>query len=260
MRAGGGRVGETESERDDHHQQSRRGARNGSGRGTGLIDEGTVSSSSRHRLIATLLCLALALLLAPGTAGADGDPASDVLVSASPLFLTQSSGATLADKQALIRQLQAAKRDGRPLRLAVIATRSDLGSVTALWERPQVYAEFLGRELSLAYRGELLVVMPNGFGVARDGAGVRTALARLAPRSGRLIVAAEQAIQRLSGVTPAHVAATATAPAPSRVGGVGWWLATGLGLALIAAVWAGSLRRRPPARSFAVPRRPPRRT
>ena len=36
--------------------------------------------------------------------------------------------------------------------------------MTALWRNPRGYARFLGIELSLAYKGRLLVVMPNGFG------------------------------------------------------------------------------------------------
>ena len=37
--------------------------------------------------------------------------------------------------------------------------------MTELWRQPQNYARFLGQELSLVYRGTLLVVMPNGFGL-----------------------------------------------------------------------------------------------
>jgi hypothetical protein len=212
------------------------------------------------RLLAGVLAAALGITLVPGGARADGDPASDVLVAAPPLFLTQASGATFTDKQTLEHQLDTAARRGRPLRVAVIAARSDLGSVTALWAHPQLYAEFLGRELSLTYHGELLVVMPAGFGVTDNGAGRRTALAGLAPRSGQLVDATEQAIQRLTDAGPAQVSATAPAPAPSRIGGAGWWLATGAAGLLLIAAWAASLRRRPPRRRSAARRRRPHRT
>ena len=46
----------------------------------------------------------------------------------------------------------------------MIASPTDLGSVTELWRQPQNYARFLAQELSLLYRGPLLVVMPNGYG------------------------------------------------------------------------------------------------
>ncbi len=45
-----------------------------------------------------------------------------------------------------------------------MASPADLGSVTALWRQPASYAHFLGVELSLVYRGPLVVVMPNGVG------------------------------------------------------------------------------------------------
>jgi hypothetical protein len=41
--------------------------------------------------------------------------------------------------------------------------------VGALWSKPQSYAQFLGQELPFVYRGRLLIVMPNGYGIARDG-------------------------------------------------------------------------------------------
>ena len=48
--------------------------------------------------------------------------------------------------------------------MAIISSRTDLGAVTGLWRQPRNYARFLGLELSLAYKGRLLVVMPNGIG------------------------------------------------------------------------------------------------
>ena len=206
-----------------------------------------MSITRRIRFSPAALLLAFVLIgLVPGGARADGDPASDVLVSAPPLFITQASGASYAGERALVAQLRAASARGRPLRVAVIAARSDLGSIAALWQHPQAYAQFLGKELSLGYDGELLVVMPDGFGVARGGHGVRTSLAGLAPRSGRLVTAASQAIQRLTGAAPADATATTHAARGfSRVGGTSWWVGTALALALLATGWTLSLRRRP---------------
>jgi hypothetical protein len=178
-------------------------------------------------------------------ARADGDPASDVLVAAPPLFLSVDSGATYGQKLALQGQLRRAAEHGFALRVAVIATRSDLGSVTALWGHPETYAEFLGRELSLDYHGELLVVMPDGFGVTRDGAPVRSPLGGLAPRHGELLTASEQAVARLTGVPVAGAAVARVAAAPSRTSGIGWWASTAIALAAIALAWTASLRRRP---------------
>jgi hypothetical protein len=178
-------------------------------------------------------------------ARADGDPASDVLVAAPPLFLSLDSGATIAQKLALGRQLRLASRRGDPLRVAVIATRSDLGSVTALWGHPARYAAFLGRELSLDYHGELLVVMPSGFGVARGATPVTSPLDRLAPRRGELIIAAEQAVARLTGAAVQGTAGIAVAAAPSRTSGIGWWASSAIALIVIGLAWTASLRRRP---------------
>jgi hypothetical protein len=235
-----GRGGREHPEPEDEEQ--RRG-------GERLIDEMAMRPVRLAvAAVAVLAALAAGLGAGAGPARADGDPASDVLVAAPPLFLGGSGGATYADARALTAQLRRARAAGHPLRVAVIATRSDLGSVTALWNRPQAYADFLGRELSLAYRGELLVVMPGGFGVAQRGAPVATALTGLRPRDGRVVPATEQAIFRLTGVAPARMAAPATRAAPSRIGTSGWWLASGVALLVLALAWGLSLRRRPPRR------------
>ncbi len=61
--------------------------------------------------------------------------------------------------------LASAKKQGFPLRVAVIATRYDLGSVPILFKKPQLYAKFLSEEDFYYWRAELLVVMPNGYGL-----------------------------------------------------------------------------------------------
>jgi len=101
-------------------------------------------------------------------ARADGDPASDVLASQS-LFLPADGGFSPAQAAQLSGLLSSAQRNGFPVRLALIATPADLGSVSALWRMPASYAEFLAKELPLVYHGTLLVVMPNGFGVSQVG-------------------------------------------------------------------------------------------
>jgi len=49
--------------------------------------------------------------------------------------------------------LQATARAGFPLRVALIDSPSDLGTVTQLWREPLPYAEYLGEELSLDFAG-----------------------------------------------------------------------------------------------------------
>jgi hypothetical protein len=112
---------------------------------------------------------ALALLVtltATPSALADGDPASDFLAASSTrVFMTfTASGPSLQQKlDATTRQIAAA---GLSMKVAIIATRNDLGAVPQLWGKPQTYAQFLDAELHLRFRGTLLVVMPQGFGIS----------------------------------------------------------------------------------------------
>src|SRR6202044_2167453 len=114
---------------------------------------------------------------------------------------------------ALVRQ---AERRGYPLRVALIADRSDLGSIGALWNKPNVYSGFLGTELSLVFHGTLLVVMPNGYGIdviGEPGAAAKTQLAakpliELAPPgSGGAVLAdsAITAVQRITSTAGIHL-------------------------------------------------------
>ena len=189
------------------------------------------------------------LIAYPAWVRADGDPASDVLAT-QPLFLPQDAAIPLSQQSQLSELLRAAAQDGYPIRAALIAARSDLGSVTELWGEPQTYAAFLGQELALVYRGPLLVVMPNGFGVYGTGVSDRTALAgvRIPARPGGLGSAALGAIQRLAA-TAGHPlplpppSATATGARSSHIISV---IVFAIGAALIALAWGASLRTRPP--------------
>jgi hypothetical protein len=203
-------------------------------------------------LVLSACCVFVAL---PAAARADGDPASDVLTT-QPLFLPADAGVSFAHENQLNRVLATTAASGFPIRVAVIASASDLGSVTPLWRQPQTYAGFLGEELSLVYHGTLLVVMPAGFGLYGPRQAVaagRSALAGLHPAAGGAVLgtAALSAVERVAAAAGHPVTvptATATATAPPSPGG-----STGalpivvfvLGLALIAAAWGASLRARP---------------
>jgi hypothetical protein len=106
-------------------------------------------------------------MLAP-IAHADGDPASDYLLSSS-VFLPPDVVVPDGDAKQLNADVASAKRRGYEIRVAVIGTRYDLGSVGALFRQPRRYALFLGQELRFVYQGRLLVVMPNGYGVSQTG-------------------------------------------------------------------------------------------
>jgi cytochrome oxidase Cu insertion factor (SCO1/SenC/PrrC family)/thiol-disulfide isomerase/thioredoxin len=164
--------------------------------------------SSRWRLLLGILLASVIGTVGAVQARADGDPGSDVLVY-QPLFVAADAGAPVPLQVQLTTMLRSTASDGVPIRVAIISHRADLGAVTALWRKPQTYARFLGIELSLSYKGRLLVVMPNGFGVNWPGhptIAAARALASIAitPGGAGLIHAAETATTRLAaaaGVT-----------------------------------------------------------
>jgi hypothetical protein len=149
-------------------------------------------------IVSVLACLAFA-----PAALADGDPASDYLLS-QPVFLPPDVVVPEADAKQLTETLAAAKARGYEIRVAVIGTRYDLGSVGALFKKPQEYALFLGQELRFVYKGRLLVVMPNGYGVSQGGKRwpkAEPVVARLPPPRGsgaELTRAADTAVRKLA--------------------------------------------------------------
>lgn len=114
------------------------------------------------------LLAALALLVAAPVAHADGDPASDYLLS-QPTFVPPDDGVPKAYEAQLDATVAEAKAHGYTIRVALIGTQYDMGSVTVLWRKPPQYAHFLGQELFFVYKGRLLVVMPNGLAIAKGG-------------------------------------------------------------------------------------------
>ena len=149
-------------------------------------------------------------------ARADGDPASDVLVS-QVAFLPADAGFSAAQQAQLTGLLKTAAGAGHPVRVAIIPDAYDLGSITVLWRRPETYARFLGAELSLVYKHPLVVVMPNGLGLNWPGhstANARRQLASVTVRPGDagLFDAAVTAVQRLLSASHVHISGGAGAP------------------------------------------------
>jgi hypothetical protein len=125
------------------------------------------------RAVLAIAALAAACAVAEPTARANGDPASDVLLFGN-VYLSSFApipGSTAAE---LRRVVADANARGFRIRVATIGAQGDLGSLPSFWRRPQQYADFLGQELSVLptrvhYHDRLLVVMPNGYGVSRNG-------------------------------------------------------------------------------------------
>jgi cytochrome oxidase Cu insertion factor (SCO1/SenC/PrrC family) len=210
-------------------------------RGSPEHDDPSRRLMRRHRL--PLLALALAIAagaLCPASAGADGDPASDVLVTSS-LFVPVDAGLSDAQRAKLSGLLSATQRAHSPIRVALIPTAFDLGAVTEFWLKPSAYARFLGVELSLVYKGPLLVVMPNGFGL--DWQGHSTASAsrllagiRMKPAGAGLLDAALAAIRVLA----AGVRATAKTDDATEAHGGGGLMVT-VAVIVVAALAIGAV-------------------
>jgi hypothetical protein len=125
------------------------------------------------------ILLLLALLAVPA-ARADGDPASDYLVAQNTyLGVELPQRASVAALNAAVASVYA---HGQRVRVAVVATPNDLGSLPSLFGKPDEYARFLGTELRGYYIGPLLIVMPAGFGMYDGGRSVSAEEAVLARR------------------------------------------------------------------------------
>jgi hypothetical protein len=136
---------------------------------------------------------------------ADGDPASDYLLAQSTFLSPYDGHIPAAEQRKLEAMLASAKEQGFPLKLAVIVTRYDLGAVPILYRRPQTYAKFLAQEDYYYWKDELLVVMPNGYGLYKAKglpAADRAALAALpsfdTTDGPSLAAAAERAVNALA--------------------------------------------------------------
>ena len=171
------------------------------------------------RRVLLLAALAVALTVA-GSARADGDPASDYLLGQQVFFSIDGKVPT-ANQHELSGIVAAANNAGYKIRVAVIWSPYDLGSVTSLWRKPRTYARFLGEELQFVYKQRLLIVMPNGFGISWKGhdmtASYRT-LARvpITKTPTGLVAAAGVAVQRLAAASGVHVKAPAAPPKHSH--------------------------------------------
>jgi hypothetical protein len=111
----------------------------------------------------------------------DADPPSDFLYLQDAYYPYHPKVSTQQQKR-LDDLLKRTKRAGFPIKVAIIATPTDLGGIPMLFGRPQRYAHFLEQELSIRRNTPLLTVMPAGYGTAAAGPRAAAIVARL-PRS-----------------------------------------------------------------------------
>jgi hypothetical protein len=185
----------------------------------------------------------LAALAAPSAAIADGDPASDVLLLQDS-YLPYSPVVPKPLASALNTTLARARRSGYPLKVAVIATKNDMGAVPQFFDRPQAYAGFLEGEIAFNKPKPLLIVMPSGYGSSRAGAGATAALAGLAPPKsggaedlGRAALDATLRLARAAG----HPLPKPKLPAASGGGGGGTSPAIVFGIPVLLLALGGGL-------------------
>jgi hypothetical protein len=202
--------------------------------------------------VVRLLCLiALVAALTAGLAArarADADPASDYLY-ARDVFVP-FSGVSPAAAKALTEAAARAHASGNRLKVAVIASKRDLGGVPQLFGNPNYYARFLGAELTFLYSGKLLVVMPQGAALSERGKLLANPVvlhAHIGADPDGAVRSATGLYRELTGQ-----AAAPTGSAASSGGGVPGWVWAIVAVACVALV-AGAvlallrLRRRPAA-------------
>ena len=169
------------------------------------------------------LALLAATVVAAGaaqSARADGDPASDYLLGAK-IFLPYDAKFPARQSAQLTGLIAAANRAGFKIRVALIWSDYDMGSVTSLWRRPHTYAKFLGLELGFVYKQRLLIVMPNGFGFNWPKHSPVAEYALLSkipipPGAGGLLGAATTAVTKLAAAEGVDVKAPARVTTPAQ--------------------------------------------
>ncbi len=188
----------------------------------------SVAVATARRLLALVTSLALLLLVGvvlPAGARADGDPASDILVSQDVFYPYAPNTVDKSLQTALNAQLAAAKRAGFPMKIALIAATSDLGSVPQLFTEPQKYADLLTTEISFNAKPRVLVVLPAGLGGNNLGDDAGPALSQVtieaAAGADGLARAAMQAIGALTKAAGTPVAVPAVASETGSVGAAG---------------------------------------
>jgi len=191
------------------------------------------------RLVA--LVLVIVCLGAPSLARANGDPASDYLLTQN-VFLPFTTKIDQTSVKRLNALLAAAKAQKFPIRVALILSPSDLGTAFSLFGQPDKYVRFLGLELSFVYRGRLLVVMPSGYGFAVKGdpnpkaSAVLTKLPPPGRDATKEVEAAIVAVQKLAAAEGQHLAVPKVSGSSSSRDRLTIAAAATAGIALIAAI------------------------
>jgi hypothetical protein len=210
---------------------------------------------------AVFLALTAAIFAGSGsTVMADIDPASDVLLL-QDVFLPYQPKVCSQVSDALRNLTKSSKKAGFPVKVAVIASRNDLGGAANMFGQPQKYAQFLGNELGVYAPDvgrnftsqDLVVAMPQGLAVSKVGTNSAQAVNAVpAPRTGdsnRLARAAFAAVPKLAQAAGHPVKAPKLGSGCSKSGSSSFVLIFGAPLAvlIVIGVFAGLRRRTRPS-------------
>jgi hypothetical protein len=174
-----------------------------------------------RRALATVVLLA-ALAAAP-SAHADGDPASDVLLL-QDVYSPYQPPVPKTVLDALNNTVKQLHKAGFPLKVAILASKTDMGTVPQFLGRPQPYATFLESEIKFNKAKPLLVVMEAGYGTAEIDTKLASAVQDLPkPSSGSPDALGRAAIDGVLKIAAAdgHPIAKPTLPAAKDSGGGG---------------------------------------
>jgi hypothetical protein len=131
----------------------------------------------RHGRVLPVAAIVAAVISLPAAAHANGDPPSDVLLAQDAYFPYTPATSTGVAK-AVLEITRRTRKDGWPIKVAIVATPNDLGTFADTINDPQRYAGILASEIG---RPRLLVVMPAGYGSWRLRAKAEQVLAELQP-------------------------------------------------------------------------------
>jgi len=160
-----------------------------------------------------------------------GLPRADLALQFQSVFLSPlDANIAPAAASALESLVAQANRAGLPLKVAVIVGRTDLGPYPIFLGRPQPYAQFLAQEDAYYWQNELVVVMPNGYGLykadmratgsrlpvnqapAADIAALRSLSFERTSNGNALVDAAERAVTRLAALHGIHSPRASASP------------------------------------------------
>jgi hypothetical protein len=139
-----------------------------------------------RRFLIVLSLLPPLLIAGEAEVIANGDPASHVL-PAREVFIPFDPSLCSPAGRSLDALTERTRRAGYPIKVAVIPTAEDLGTLAGLFGRPEAYARQLASELppdlfeapQERRRYRLLVLMPGGAGLNKADSGEARALKRV---------------------------------------------------------------------------------